>query len=564
MDNPIGAKTAPENAEKSTTAPVTPASFLTHRAGFRQSQFAWSALFFVCLLMICGATAFVGAVPTRIYGHDDFFLLDNGWRILCGQRPHLDFFSPWGPVMFLVVGMGLDLADTSVNGIGYGNAIVGLIIGLWSFQLGRNRLAFLPRFFLSIYLALLVMAPYPLGIWPHLSSHANLYNRYGYALLGLVLIECFQRMEDEQQDANDMFGGISTGAIVVVALFLKASYFFISLPFVAASILWGSSSRNRLFGLAVGFCIILFTMLAYLRFDIRALFEALWMAAGARSNALSLGLLLSVQLMSQVPAFLTTIGALFLGTRRGKPAVSALDNSHWIVLGLLVFASDSLLMLSNAQILAMPLLGVFAILFAGRVTAERRELNVSEAKIELPRHVFLLALCALLIVPQFVADLAGLANGVYRKAHSSVIPGQGRFTEPHLAPLILYDGAFLTESNGSVYTNYVNDGVALLRKHCSAGDRVLTMDMVNPFPYALKWTPPRGGIAATAFNYTLSAQFRPSFDAYFGDATVVLMPKRPAQMRSFIDGFYELYTPALIDRYQLCAESDWFWLYKRK
>jgi hypothetical protein len=233
-------------------------------------------------------------------------------------------------------------------------------------------------------------------------------------------------------------------------------------------------------------------------------------------------------------------------------------------LALLIFASDSLLMLSNAQILATPLLGVFVILFTDRVTAERRQLAVVEARTELPRHIFLLALCALLVVPQFVSDLVGLANGVYVKSHPSETPGHVQFTEPHLAPLILYDGAFLQESNGSVYTSYVNDGVALLRKHCNATDRVLTMDMVNPFPYALKWKPPLGGIAATAFNYTLSAEFRPSFDAYFGDATVVLMPKRPAQMRSFIDGFYKLFTPALVERYELYAESDWFWLYKRK
>jgi hypothetical protein len=241
-----------------------------------------------------------------------------------------------------------------------------------------------------------------------------------------------------------------------------------------------------------------------------------------------------------------------------------LDNYQWIILALLVFASDSVLMLSNAQIIAMPLLGVFAILFASRVTAERQQLAVMEARTELPRHVFLLALCALMVAPQFVSDLAGLANGVYRKSHLSATPGQVRFTESHLAPLILYDGAFLKESNGSVYTSYVNDGVTLLRKHCNASDRVLTMDMVNPFPYALKWRPPLGGIAATAFNYTLSAQFRPSFDAYFGDATVVLLPKHPAQMHSFIGGFYELFTPALNDRYQLYAESEWFWLYKRK
>jgi len=66
--------------------------------------------------------------------------------------------------------------------------------------------------------------------------------------------------------------------------------------------------------------------------------------------------------------------------------------------------------------------------------------------------------------------------------------------------LLLYDGDFLKQFNSSVYTNYVNDGVTLLRKHYDDDDRVLTMDMVNPFPYAMKWRPPLGGIAAIAFN----------------------------------------------------------------
>jgi hypothetical protein len=565
MDKLIGAKTLFGDLVKDSTAWCLLESLMLHWKEASQRKYSLMAFFLFCLLIICGATAYIGAVPTRIYGHDDFFLLDNGWRIVSGQRPHLDFFSPWGPVMFLVVGMGLELANTSVNGIGYGNAIVGLLIGLWAFLLCHGRLAAVPRFFISIYLALLVMAPYPLGIWPHLTSHANLYNRYGYALLGLVLVECFQRKNDERH-ASEMLGGLSTGAAIATALFLKASFFFISLPFVAASVLFQRRiyEHKRSLGLAIGFCVVFLAILAYLRFDIRTVAEALWMAAGARSKAVSVGLLLTVQLISQMPALLTTIGILFLGTRRCRPVGCWLSNGQWVVLALLIFASDSLLMLSNAQILATPLLGVFVILFTDRVTAERRQLAVVEARTELPRHIFLLALCALLVVPQFVSDLVGLANGVYVKSHPSETPGHVQFTEPHLAPLILYDGAFLQESNGSVYTSYVNDGVALLRKHCNATDRVLTMDMVNPFPYALKWKPPLGGIAATAFNYTLSAEFRPSFDAYFGDATVVLMPKRPAQMRSFIDGFYKLFTPALVERYELYAESDWFWLYKRK
>ena len=556
-------QTPPRDAERGSRVPRPLESCLSRWMAADESSSNLSIMYLVCLLIICGATAFVGAVPTRIYGHDDFFLLDNGWRIVCGQRPHLDFFSPWGPVTFLVAGMGLTLSNASANGIGYGNAIVGLIIGLWAFWISRGRLASTPRIILVTYLTLLVTAPYSLGHWPLLSSHAMLYNRYGYALLGLVLLECFRRREGEGEGGGEILGGISTGAIVAIALFLKANFFAISLPLVAASFLFRQPSFKRSLGLALGFCIVLFAMLAYLKFDIRTVGEAFWMAAGARSKALYVSIL-TLQLKTQVPSLLIAIAILFIGTRRTKPVGSWLDNRQLLIWTLLVFASDSLLMISNSQERAMPLLGAFAILIANRITAEWQRLPAMGARTNSHRHVFVLVLCSLMVLPQLVSDLVGLANGVFQKVHPSATIGLVRFTEPHLAPLILYDGDPQKAANGSIYTSYVNDGVALLRKHCDASDRVLTMDMVNPFPYALKWRPPRGGIAAIAFNFTLSEDFRPSFDAYFGNATVVLMPKRPAQIHFFIDRFYALYTPALLERYRLYAESDWFWLYKRK
>lgn len=562
MDDLTGDKTAHGGEERGSIARRVLDTLWLRWTGSSKSN-SVSVPFLICLIIICGATAFVGAVPTWVCGHDSFFLLDNGWRIICGQRPHLDFFTPWGPVMFLVVGMGLGLANLSVDGIGYGNAIVGLIMGLWALWISWGRLASGPRFVFCLYIALLVTAPSPLGVPPLLSSHAMVYNRYGYALLGLVLIECFQRKEVAEQEFSEMLGGVSTGATVAIALFLKASYFFISLPIIAVSFLSRQPSFKRFVGLALGFCIVLFAMLAYLRFDVRTVVEALWMAAGARSRALHLSIL-ALQLISQMPFLLAAIAILIFGTRRTNPVGSWLYNHQWLIWTLLVCALDSLLMFSNAQVKAMPLLGAFAVLIASRITAERQKLNVAEARTELPRHVFVLVLCAMLVIPQLASDLVGLVNGVFQKAHLSATISQVRFTEPHLASLILYDGDPHKEGNGSIYTNYVNDGVALLREHCNASDRVLTMDMVNPFPYALKWKPPKGGIAAIAFNYTLSVQDRPSFDDYFGDATVVLFPKHPAQMPHYIDGFYALYTPELLERYRLHAESDWFWLYKRK
>jgi hypothetical protein len=174
-----------------------------------------------------------------------------------------------------------------------------------------------------------------------------------------------------------------------------------------------------------------------------------------------------------------------------------------------------------------------------------------------------LLLASLLFLPQFTSDLMALPIAAARK----IRPPSGcavRLTESRVASLILCDNSDDRAANGSDYTTYINDGAALLRGYSKPTDKVLTMDMQNPFPYVLGWLPPRGGLASTRFNYTLSAQFRPSFNEYFGDATLVMVPKHPALRPQDFDGFYEIYSPTLEQRFDLMAESDWFRLYKRK
>src|SRR5215469_3542387 len=73
----------------------------------REGDGPWlTIVFFTALIFICAGCALIGAVPTFVDGHDNFFLLENGWRALHGFRPHLDFWSPWGPVTFLLVALG--------------------------------------------------------------------------------------------------------------------------------------------------------------------------------------------------------------------------------------------------------------------------------------------------------------------------------------------------------------------------------------------------------------------------------------------------------------------------
>ena len=356
LDKPISDQ-AGRVAELGVEACLEP-SLEVRRESIRHQPSQLLVPFFAGVAVICGVTAFIGAVPTRIYGHDIFVWLAGGWRVITGQRPHIDFASPFGPFMFLISGLGLTISHHTADGIGYGSAIMALLVGTWSYFLGRNRLTSAPQMILGFFLAALVAAPYPLGLSPFMSSHAMLYNRYGYALVGIILLEVFKPARPSKSKQYDGWvGGVSTGVALGLTLFLKASYFFVSLILIGViSLLLRRLTRQRIFGIIAGFSLVAICMLAYLRFDVSAMMADLRMAAGARASALKspVGALLthaSVLLGVVLFAISTT---LFFSNR-----VPQWRGLKLIIIGALLFFADISLLISNAQFGDFPLTAVF-------------------------------------------------------------------------------------------------------------------------------------------------------------------------------------------------------------
>ena len=525
-------------------------------------------LFVTGLLLISGGAAFIGAVPTRVYGHDIFFLLDNGWRVLNGQRPHVDYVSPWGPLTFLITGLGLLMSSHMVDGIGYASAVAALIIGLWSYVLGRDRLTDSIRILLSLFLAALVASPYPLGVSPFLTSHAMVYNRYGYALLALILLE---RLAPPRRSvgATEWVGGVSTGVALALMLFLKASYFLIGIGLIGISLLFYRLTRRHVMAFVLGFMVISFCMLLYLHFDLGAMFRDLRMAAGARTESLSARTIV-LNILHHASAILAVILLVFVASYSMNSGSGRWQGLRFLVLGVVLFAADICALSSNAQDSALPIIAVFAVLVINEIVMHQRTVPASEARATRGYCVATIAVGALLFVPQFASDLVGLAYGGWEKARPPQTGAFVHFTSPNLKPLVLYAGGhfewwrIISKSNGPNFTMYINDGVALLQQVSTANETILTMDMTNPFPYALGRRPPRGGIAAVAYNYTVSDKHHPSDAMYFGDADIVMVPKRPAQIDWFYVGYYKIYEAGLKERFRVAAESDSWYLYKRK
>ncbi len=521
-------------------------------------------VFILGLTLICGATVFIGIVPTKVFGHDVFVPLEIGWRIINGQRPHLDFMSAWGPVWFLVTALGLKISGYSVNGIGYANAITAFVIGSWCFLLGKNRLLPSLRIILSLFLAALVASPYPLGGFAWQPSHAMVYNRYGFAILGLILLECLERARAARASkTQEMVGGISTGAALALALFLKASYFFVGIVLVGViSVLLKRLGRRRLLGLVLGFSGVSICLLAYLRFNLIAMLRDLRMAGGARAQQLSSKALIydagmHASVLLAVLLFAVAASLVF-GNR-----VAGWRGLRLPIVAVLLFGADIGLMSTNFQWDGFPLCAVFGILIVNEIMQDMQTLPAKGVP-SLPRlYAGTLFLGALLFVPQFTSDIAGLAYGAWLKTRSPSRELVPRFTLSILQPLLLYDGSE-PRSNGRVFTAYVNDGVALLERESRPEETILSMDMTNPFPYALQRRPAHGGVVAPTFHLNMDDQHRPSFDRFFGDADIVMVPKRPAVDDYLYIDFLKAYAPGIKQRYNLAAETNWWWMYRRK
>ena len=517
----------------------------------------------VCLTVICGAAFFIGAVPTRVFGHDIFFLLENGWRVVNGQRPHVDYASAWGPVTFLIAGLGLTLSGFKVDGIGYGSAIFGLFISLWSYRLVRDRLEPIPRILISLYLIGLVVAPYPLGWGVFHTSYAMVYNRYGYALLGLIMLESFETVGGQKQETEEWIGGFSSGVAAGLALFLKITYFFVAVLLIGGSVILRGCSRRRLLGMIAGFPLVAVVMLAYLGFDIQAVLGDWKMAAGARAGSVSF-LALKSKFIVNTPYLVMIAWLGFRGSLAIENSRLGGRNFQILLLAALVFAADMLLVFSNQQRTQLPLATIFSIIVVNKVVARNRTVQDPEADPARTSCRAALFLGGVLFLVQFALEFSGLAYGAFLKAWPPNLHSVARFTEPRLVPLLLYDGLSEPSSNGRQYVTYVNEGICLLRNNTSMDETVLSMDMVNPFPYALGRRPAVGGIAAAAYRYTLSDMYHPSDEKYFGTANVVMVPKRPALPEVYFDGFYGIYEPGLRDRFRLVAESNMWYLYRRK
>ncbi len=519
-------------------------------------------LLLISLALICIATFALGVPRLHIYGHDVFFLLDGAWRVCNGQRPAVDFYGVLGPVWFLLYGGALAVAHYDAIALCYGSTFVAVLVATWAFLMLRRRMEPAPCFVACLSLVLLAVSPYPIGMYPTFTSFSMNYNRYGYALAGLVLLECFLQTYPEDGFGKQFTGGFSSGLACAIMLFLKISFGLVGLVLVLASIVLRSGERPRSVGLITGFALFALPILAYLRFDLGPMvreFHYLSTAQGSLVNLRVVLLIAQIERFELLPVLLLTVlvAVCFVGQKSRRIAL--------LTAGLLASGGDMLLNLTNTQRSSLPLMPVLALLLVNEITSAHAHQSGYAPGPDRLGSLSLLCFGLLAAGIPLAMDAAGLvyalADKVNPEAPSYSLP------EAHLRALqfVNYNETF-SESydNGERFVGYTAEGMALVAAHSGKDESVRSLTNANPFSYAMLRPPSEGG-AIDIGDRTISGNEMPPLMSILGNVDLILIPRfEGIELSKAAKLTLSTYHDVIANQYATEAESPhWVLLRKR-
>jgi hypothetical protein len=506
-----------------------------------------AALYFFCLAML-------GTGPINRYANDALVLLDGSWRLLNGQMPYRDFYLALGPLECMITACGMLLTHGSPQGISVGISAFGVIVGIWGWLLSRPRMLTVPALIVTAWLILTATSPTPLGHPWSVMSCAMIYNRQGYALLGIVLVECAFASERSR-----FWGGVSSGTALILLGFLKLNFFGVAFLLLMATVPIRREEIQRAWGVLAGVACTVAAFSLYLRSAILAFFSDMLFVTQARGASLRDGRILSsFSGSAEIVAFAIIAMAVTLMVSHDK--FWQRRGVRLILLGGIVIASAGLLEETNAFDTGFELVTLWIAFLVGQLAAAYPQTKEKTAVVA----VIALGLATV------AADLflgAESMKTLMRYSAPSVasmgvsITGDGmeglKFYDPEVpdVPSMIDSSRF--------YVVCVNDGLALLRRSSAPDESVLTLGFHNPFSYILRRKPAIGGSLFLLLGNSISRTHLPEASRVFGNADLIMVPDYLSSHWKSDAELEEAYHTYLSQHFTFVASSQWWSLYRR-
>jgi len=481
---------------------------------------------------------------------DSSCLLDGGWRVLNGQKPHIDFASPIGIIYHLIIMLGMKIAGPTGKSLTIGPLIIYPFITMWAWVIAKRRLTVINAFLFASWSGIMIVATHRLDWTFNITTYALQYNRFGWSLIGIVFLQLLLPPRCKLSYRLTIFEYISTGIILVLLLFIKITYFALSVPAVILYFIFFRGEFQRWIWMVISFITLFFVVLVYLDFNLLAFINDLRMLAGVhnfssrilhlfsifRKNFEGLGLLLIIGFLLIKPMIKQDLKQNEYGWIR-----FALISSTIAFCGLVICST-------NWQKTNIPL---FAL--AGLIMCEdfhRRFFNKGNSIMDkndtVVRHLWSSFISIYMISAILIPDAGSVAYSfAWKMSKADKMPQSARIQSKTMQDMIFPPNDKESRSEQSVmksildidpnnkvlftpfqYVYWVNNGLTLLRKHISSDSIILSMDSYNPFSFALELQSPRGDMHSWTYGYLNDEYNSPKTQVLFQDATHVMVPKR--------------------------------------
>jgi hypothetical protein len=505
---------------------------------------------------------------------DVFTLLDGGYRVTLGQRPHVDFYSPLGAFCLLLLAGGIKMGGFA-SAFAYVHAGMVIAVVAWTWALLRSRTSAVLTGVVAVWLGVLAVAPRSLGFPPPMITYAMQYNRWGWALLSVAFIELFLPRRD---GSVRIAAGVSTGVIAGLLLLLKANYFAAVVLAILLRLIVSRFQWKWAAGLVGGFLGVATAGFWYLRFNFAAFMADLRLLASVQhlstrvANVVQLTLANVPDLSFLVMAMLVAL----LYARWARPS-----STHVLRVAALPVAIAALGIVTcsaNYQVLQIPVIYLAIFLLVEQVRRTGSDCG-SEGRVAF-LMIFLIATGA--IAKPLFDDLATLFAAGAKTSASDAPQDWPRLAAAAVSDLRIEPGprdistdavrgglrAGATEwreDSGTAYPYvlWFNAGADLLRDRVPAHPRVLVFDLSNPFSLALGLTPPEGDALFWHFQRDFDLVHFPDSSRVFHDVTDVMIPKTPVQ-RLGTRVLQRIYAPVLARDFRVAAENDLWIRYERR
>jgi hypothetical protein len=547
----------------------------------RRAYQAAFALLLLILAVLAGLVLRAGTMVQTNSLHDVLIFLDGAWKVLHGVRPHADFYTPLGPLNYVLPALAMTVYGPDAFAISLANLALcaACVLGAW-FVL-KSRLTPLHCLVLLSFAALEMLRCRQLFRNYDSIGYAMLYNRQCYAILILamtilLLPRYAPTRRGQWQDA------VAVGVLLGLAAFIKISYVVAAMPLLAVgcmSLDWRWTLR-RLAGVAVGGLAVALPILIYLRFDLLSIYRDLAMGYRARLGGMSvLGAIgehtgmpemllvycLAMWAATQMPSarllkILCTVGAIWLAQE-----LIIATNAEEFVFGV---RTDVPLLLAAIVIPLELLHRRWAAQAAGPRPSGRRRLAA---------YCLAGLLGATLLGYTMVLEVRSLCFAC--TLHNEAVTRSGRFRSPSLgslvgaevgraSPILLkWDrsgAAAIGPGTFGTFADKVNDGLDLLESLGDPSARVQALGFTDPFPFAAR-RPPTASPSYWRAGVNVSEDARPAAERVFAGTDAVLLPKYVEyDLLGTQTLLLKMYGPYLREHFTKKAESLYWTLYVRK